>query len=284
MTAILDIGSNSVRLMLWADGKTFFKKIRTTRLGEGVQSGYLSEVAMERTIGAISSLCAEARGYGAKIYAFATAAVRSSKNGGEFCARVKAQCGLDVDVVSGEEEAALGLMGALSPKRSGGIIDVGGASTEVCYKRAGEILSRVSLPVGCVKLYDRCLDRREELASAIDEVLNQLDGVAPCGETFAVGGTASTLASVKLGLSAYDGAALQDLPLPIDWMRETAERLLSLTAEERASVPGMDKSRADIIAGGAFLLVKVMEKLHLSQIKFSDRDNLEGYLHARGLG
>lgn len=285
MIAVLDIGSNSVRLMLWADGKSLFKKVSTTRLGEGLaSSGHLSEAAMERTIGAVKAFCTQARAYDATIYAFATAAVRSSQNGEELCDRIKGECGVSVDVVSGEEEAILGLTGAVPPGEDGGIVDIGGASTEICCRKAGEILFRTSLPVGCVKLFDRFGDRRDALEEAIGRAIGPLTGVLPSGTAYAVGGTASTLASVKLGLSAYDAVDLQDLPLGIEWMRETADRLLSCTKEERMQIPGMDRARADIIAGGALLLHKIMEKLQLSEVRFSDRDNLEGYLHARGLG
>ena len=76
---------------------------------------------------------------------------------------------------------------------------------------------------------------------------------------------------------------MQDCPLGIGWMRERAQQFLSATREERENVVGMDKSRADIIAGGTLLLCKIMEKLHLPQVFFSDRDNLEGYLALREL-
>ena len=111
--AVIDIGSNSVRLMLWADG-ALYKKVETTRLSEGLsESGVLSEAAMKRSERAVAAFCEEGRRAGAQPVAFATAAVRSASNGGEFCARVRALCGLDIDVVAGEDEAQMGLLGAL---------------------------------------------------------------------------------------------------------------------------------------------------------------------------
>src|SRR5699024_9599679 len=125
--AVIDIGSNSVRLLLWADGRSIYKKIETTRLGGGLsQTGRQSEAAIRRTADAVAAFAREAAREGAeKTAAFATAAVRSAENGRDFVRFVRAECGVDVDVISGEREAALGLAGALGG-RDGGIVDVGG--------------------------------------------------------------------------------------------------------------------------------------------------------------
>ena len=82
-TAVIDIGSNSVRLMLWADGKVLYKTLKTTRLGEGTAfSPCLKEDAIERTASAVAEFCMQARKDGAKnIFAYATEAVRSAENG-----------------------------------------------------------------------------------------------------------------------------------------------------------------------------------------------------------
>lgn len=268
--------------MLWADGKSLYKKIFTTRLGEGLAiSQSLREEAIGRTAEAVAACAKEGRERGASVYAFATAAVRVSVNGAYFCERVKALCGLDVDVVSGEEEALLGLSGALGGE-DGGIVDLGGASTEVCFRKEGKIVFSVSLPVGAVRLRDSCGEDRGRLFSEIQRTVSPL-GKLPCGKVYALGGTASTLASVMLGLEAYDGRKIQDFPMPQNELSALADKLLSMTAEERKLIKGMDERRADIVAGGALLLVGIMKKLSLSEVYASDRDNLEGYCNLRGL-
>ena len=138
--AIIDIGSNSVRLMLWADGKTLFKKLKSTRLGEGLSfAPRLLPEACERTAQAVAEFVKDARLDGAeRVYAFATAAVRCAENGAVFTNMVMDTCGLEVDVLSGEREAQMGLCGALG-NSDGGIIDVGGASTEVTLRVNGKI-------------------------------------------------------------------------------------------------------------------------------------------------
>ncbi len=280
--AVVDIGSNSVRLMVWADGKTLYKRVKTTRLGEGLAlSPHLREGAMERTAQAVAEFCAEGRALGAECRAFATAAVRTAMNGGDFCARVKALCGVAADVVSGDEEALLGLSGALG-ERDGGIVDIGGASTEVCVRRGGELSFRVSLPVGAVRLFDLCGEDRALLSGEIFPLVSGLPSLK--GEKiYAVGGTASTLASVLLGLEEYDASRLQDFRMGAKEVSALAERLLPLSLEERKKIGGMDPARADIIAGGALLLAAIMQKTELSEVFFSDRDNLEGYLYRKVL-
>ncbi len=282
MIAIIDIGSNSVRLMLWADGKTLYKKVQTTRLGAGIASGMLSEEGMERTLAAVTRFCREGEEAGARVYAFATAAVRSAKNGREFCGRILHDCGLEVEIVSGGEEALLGLYGALG-EGDGGIIDIGGASTEICFRKGGTVGFSVSLPVGAVRLRDACGEDRENLLSAIGEVLSPLLPPPAPERMYVIGGTGSTLASVLLGLERYDAQRIQDFPMSLPQLSALADRLLSLTAEERREIAGMDKKRVDIIAGGALLLVGIMKKLSLGEVCASDRDNLEGYLYLRGL-
>lgn len=280
--AIIDIGSNSVRLMLWADGKTLYKKLITTRLGAGIASEpVLREDAMARTVAAVCAFCREAEEMNASIYAFATAAVRSAKNGADFCERVFRACGVKIEVVSGEDEAQLGLAGALG-SGDGGIIDIGGASTEVCYRKNGETVFSVSLPIGAVKLFDLCSDNADKLRTVIAEAVAPLKGVKPVGVTYAIGGTASTIAALYAGMAEYDGTALHGLRLTREYLGDTSKKLLALTAEERKRIPEI-APRADIIAGGTLLLYEITKVLNLSEVRFSDHDNLEGYMALRGL-
>ncbi len=280
--AIIDIGSNSVRLMLWADGKTLYKKVRTTRLGEGLGiHGSLSEEVIRRTAEAVCEFASEGKEHGAEVMAFATAAVRSAENGTTFCSVVKDLCGIEVDVVSGQSEARLAVLGALGEK-DGGIIDIGGASTEICLIDGGKAIFSRSFDIGAVRLYDSCGENLNKLNILIFETLQDL----PCasGKTvYAVGGTASTLACIHSGLMEYDANVLQDTVLTRNCVREIADRLFSLSVAERMRVKGMDPNRADILPAAALLLFKIMETMDLREVRFSDRDNLEGYLALKGL-
>ena len=179
--AVIDIGSNSVRLMMWADGKTLYKRVCTTRLGAGIaERPVLREDAIVRTAEAVAAFARTAEEEGAEqTAAFATAAVRSAENGGLFCKRVKELCGLIVDVVPGEEEAQLGLAGVLG-NGDGGMIDVGGASTEYCCRKGRKTLVSLSMNVGAVRLFD-AFGLEEYDASRVQDLritAEEMDGMA----------------------------------------------------------------------------------------------------------
>ena len=279
--AVIDIGSNSVRLLLWADGRSIYKKIETTRLGGGLsQTGRLSEAAIRRTADAVAAFAREAAREGAeKTAAFATAAVRSAENGRDFVRFVRAECGVDVDVISGEKEAALGLAGALGG-RDGGIVDVGGASTEITVAAGGKIVCAVSADIGAVRLKDLCGEDRAALARVIAEKTAAFGRVPPTAELYAIGGTATSLAALEKEVEPYDPAQIDGTVLPAECVQAWADKLLSLSQEERLRLRGMDPRRADILGGGVLLLRAAMAAAGAEKIVVSERDNMEGYLYA----
>lgn len=280
--AAIDIGSNSVRLMMWADGKTLYKRINTTRLGEGlVSTGVMSPAAMQRTAAAVRDFAAAAAEEGAaKVYAFATAAVRRAANREEFLGEVRRVAGIEVDVISGEEEAEIGILGALG-NSDGGMIDVGGASTEIIVRRGGKSVYAHSADVGAVRLYDACGRDYDKLNGFITAALAEYGEVPACGAMCAIGGTATTMAAVALALEKYDPAVIDGTRIGVAQAGEMAKKLLSMPVDEVMKMRGMDPRRADIIGGGSLLMYRIMRMLGLSEITVSERDNLEGYVALR---
>lgn len=280
--AAIDIGSNSVRLMMWADGKTLYKRINTTRLGEGlVSTGVMSPAAMQRTAAAVRDFAAAAAEDGAaKVYAFATAAVRRAANREEFLGEVRRVAGIEVDVISGEEEAEIGILGALG-NSDGGMIDVGGASTEIIVRRGGKSVYAHSADVGAVRLYDACGRDYDKLNGFIAAALVEYGEVPVCGAMYAIGGTATTMAAVALALEKYDPAVIDGTRIGVAQAGEMAQKLLSMPVDEVMKMRGMDPRRADIIGGGSLLMYRIMRMLGLSEITVSERDNLEGYVALR---
>lgn len=274
----IDIGSNSVRLLMWADGKTLYKKMTTTRLGEGLDaSGSLLPQAISRTAEAVAAFAEEGRGENAdRICAFGTAAVRSAKNSREFFAAVKELCGIDVDVVSGEREARLGLSGALGMS-DGGIVDVGGASTEVTVRQGGKVVFSHSYDIGTVRIFDgagRDIDRiRRFIADRLSLGGVNFGGVKFC----AIGGTASRLGAIKKGLKEYKSSIIDGTQLTAGEVEGYAEALTSMPVEEIARTTICGKS-AEVVGGGAALLAAVMKGLGIGEITVSESDNLEGYV------
>ncbi len=276
----IDIGSNSVRLAVCDGGNTLYKRIITTRLGANLAAtGELCAQSVENTVTALCKFKAEAQSCGCeKIYVFATEAVRSAKNRDGFLSRVKAECGLDIEVLNGEEEALCGVLGALGGG-DGGIIDVGGASTEVTVRKSGKTVYSKSVKMGAVRLYDVAGRNEEELNRAIDKLLDGYGEFSARGvNMYAIGGTATTLASVKHGLKVYDPKITHGTRFTAEEVRRAAHRFLSLTVDEVRAVDGMDIRRADVIGGGALALARVMEKLEIAEITVSENDNLEGFL------
>lgn len=282
--AVIDIGSNSVRLMMWADGKTLYKRLITTRLGEGLSSSpYLKEEAMERSAEAIAVFKEQALAEGAdKVYAFATAAVRSALNGKAFCDKVFARCAIEVDVVGGNDEAALGLTGALG-QGDGGIIDVGGASTEVTVRVGGSITYSRSVNIGTVRILDtagRDLPLIKRVVEAKLTEYGQHDFSAV--NMYGVGGTASRLGAIKNGITQYSPDVINGTVLYKEEIFAYAERLVSMPVEEIKRTT-ICRSSADLIGGAAYLLASVMDKFNIERITVSESDNQEGYLYTRVL-
>ena len=276
---VIDIGSNSVRLMLWADGKTLYKKLQTTRLGDGLSfSTKLKEEAIKRTVCAVADFKRQAEEDGADaVYAYATAAVRSSENGGDFVSAVFNNCGIVVDVLSGEQEAAVSLAGALGGG-DGGISDVGGASTEVTVRSGGKVVYSHSANVGTVRILDaagRNLEKIKEFVSG--KIKEYGEEKFSAVKFYAVGGTASRLGAVKHGLTVYQPQIINGTILSASEIHGFAKKLTTLPVEEIKRTTICQNS-ADLIGGGAELLAMVMDKFGIESITVSESDNLEGYL------
>ncbi len=275
---IIDVGSNSVRLLL-TDGIFFEKNIITTRLGEGLtKTKALTVESMMRTVNAIKTLSELAKTKGANnVFVFATAAVRESTNGDTFTQLVKDATGITVDVVSGENEAELGIKGALNGE-VGGIIDVGGASTEVAYFDGEKTVYKKSLPMGAVKVYTEFNRDKAKIKKFASEAIKNY-GETINGNYKAIGGTATTIASIDLNLKVYDPNLVDGHFISIDNLEKIVDKLFSLTPSEIIENYAIQPQRADIIAGGASILYAVCKHLNLNGITASEKDNLEGYLY-----
>ena len=282
--AVIDVGSNSVRLMFVADEKVLYKRLQTTRLGEGVAKyPRLNAAAIERTAQAVAGFFAQAKTDGAEeVFAFATAAVRSAENGREFVERVRALCPLSVEIISGTEEAEIGILGALG-QADGGVIDVGGASTEIVVKERGAFVFKKSVDVGVVRLKDKCGREKDALIQEAKAAAKEFSRLPKISTLYAIGGTATTIAAQLLGLQEYDSAKVTGAQVSARQMQEFADKLLQMSLEEIAALPCMPKGRADVLTGGVVLLTTLMKELGIQTLIASDRDNLEGYAVKRGL-
>ncbi len=279
---VIDVGSNSVRLMLSEDGKTLLKTVKTTGLAHGMVDDVLTEEAMERTALAVSFFCKKAKTEHVvdKLYVFATAAVRKAKNRQVFVDKVNAYSGIVVEIISGEEEAKLGYLGALNGK-DGGIIDVGGASTEIVIIENGKEIYSKSVYIGGVSVTDKCGQDEKSAEKYILEKSKAFDKI-PTSKFYSIGGTATSIASMLLTLNVYDPKKVNGFIITLSMLENLTQKLYCTSIDDRRKIIGLQPERAEIIANGAKILLEVMKIIGVDKIIVSESDNLEGYLINKG--
>ncbi len=302
--AAVDVGSNSVRLLVLADdGSRILRSIITTRLAQGVdRTGQLADDAIVRTVDAIRELHRlwEANGVttdALHVRIAATSAVRDAQDRDRFLDAVRLAVGIDVDVISGTEEAALGFSGATGAVPTEDpclVIDVGGGSTEMVIGRAGNVLASVSTQIGCVRLTERELHHDpatvDELAAAaatVDAVISEgldaltqqlaahdltLDAVRT---VVAVAGTATTLAALELGLDVYEESRIHGTVVDLGALEALADRLASMDVTTRAALGPVQPGRAEVLHGGAIVLARTLRLLERPEVTVSESDSLD---------
>ena len=267
--AAVDLGTNSTRLLV-ADVEDdrvdeVVRRTIVTRLGEGVdRRRRLLPVPVARVRNALTDFRRELESLGAeRTLAVATSAVRDAENGEAFLGEVEWSYGFATRLLSGDDEAALTLRGVGALDEETLVLDVGGGSTEL-IKRT----SRTSLDIGSVRLTERHLHgdppSAAELADAAAAVRELLPGIA-AREAIGVAGTVGQLALLA-GSEHLAREAIDDL----------LQRLAGMTAAQRRTVPGLDPGRADVIVGGAIVVLEVLRRYDLDALHFSVRDLLDG--------
>lgn len=316
VVGVLDLGSNSVRLMLARvrpDGSTtILNQVKhRIRLGAGAFiHNRLREDAMDRAMGVLRDLADMCALYGERdVVAIATAAVRDSDNGAEFLRRVRERTGLDFTAIPGREEArliCLGVSGGLEPmQRPRLFIDIGGGSTELAVADSRAFHHLESLRVGCVRLTNQFFPnddgpvstaRYAALQQAVRrEGLRAFQRLAAfdMAEAVASSGTAQNLAEIAAALDRTD-ASRPDLRvgpsrqiLPYAALRRVARELCARDLAGRRAMPGINPDRADVIVAGAAILQTIMEEQDLDSVRISGRGLQHGiladYLLRRGL-
>ena len=275
---VIDVGSNSVRLMMSDGVKSLYKQVCTTRLAEGMNAdNMLNEKAVERTVSAVSFFVDKAKEENAdKIFIFATAAVRKAVNSYIFTDLVYNSCGIKVDVISGQKEALTGMIGALS-YQDGAIIDVGGASTEISVVKGGNVLYSKSIDIGSVVLFNQCGQDYDKAKAFVASKILEFRGVPNCNFV-GIGGTATSVASMLQELEPYDPEKVDGYFVGIENLSILLEKLYGMSVEERKKLKGLQPERAKVIAGGVLILHSVLSLLKKDGYTASERDNLEGYL------
>lgn len=279
---VVDIGTNSMRLLI-TDGSGLARRwVEITGLGHGVDAtGVLSEDAMERTIHVLenfSGLMSEAGVV--RRAAIATSATRDAANGEQFLDWAEIALGVRPELVTGEREGSLAYTGATDALEVQGevvVCDIGGGSTELITRRV-----ITSVDIGSVRLTDRLLTDRPPSAGQVDAAFDHAGGLlggidlGSAESMIGVAGTWTSLGAISNGLAGEEPGQVHGMKLGAGRLDEVFDHLLGLTVEETALLPGLDPRRAPVILAGALIAVVVARSAGFDQMVISERDTLDG--------
>jgi exopolyphosphatase/guanosine-5'-triphosphate,3'-diphosphate pyrophosphatase len=296
--ATIDVGTNSVLLLVadrTNDGhfRAVAERAEITRLGKNVdQTGQLASESIAATAEVVRRYVEQARGLGSRsIVCVATSAARDANNGEAFFSRVRQECGIDVEVLSGDAEAQMSYLAAtrdLGAARPLVVLDIGGGSTELVYGEAGEVRFRRSFDIGSVRLTERLirtdppsLVEQASCREAIDTAFSDLPAPQPGATLCGIAGTVTTVCAVARAVSPYDASLIHGQVLRLDEVRATLDLFFTLPLARRRALPGMQEKRADVIPVGTLILERAMARLAADRVTVSDRGVRWGLLYER---
>ncbi len=291
------------------------RRMEIVRLGEGVDAtGLLAPQALQRTFTVLAeyaTLIADAKA--GPVRMVATSATRDAANAAEFTRGVREILGIEPEVLTGDQEALLSFIGATAELTAGPapgeqpgsqplsgpepdlappflVVDIGGGSTEFVLGPADQLpsgqLARRSVDIGCVRLTERHLRHDPplpgEIRAAVADIDAALDAVAEhvplsvARTLVGVAGSVTTVTGIALNLPAYDPQRIHHARIPARRVAEVTAELLGMTRAHRAAIAVMHPGRADVIAAGALVLNRVMERVGLAQVVASEHDILDG--------
>jgi exopolyphosphatase/guanosine-5'-triphosphate,3'-diphosphate pyrophosphatase len=307
--AALDLGTNNCRLLIARRRGDGFHVIdafsRIVRLGEGLAAtGLLSEAAMARTVAALRICAGKVNRSGAgRARYVATEACRRAGNCAEFLERVHRETGIQIEIISSDEEARLVVTGCaplLDPAIPYALVfDIGGGSTELVFLSIGSapqepprIEGFISVPEGVVTLADRygghtvtpdiytAMVEEMSVALAPFEARNGIAARLARGEVQLLGssGTVTTLAGVHLDLPRYDRTRVDGIKLAFCDIESASRRLAGFSWEERAAQPCIGEERADLVLAGCAILEAICRLWPAGRLVVADRGVREGIL------
>jgi exopolyphosphatase / guanosine-5'-triphosphate,3'-diphosphate pyrophosphatase len=296
--AVIDVGTNSVKLLVGevegACVRPLYETSQQTRLGQGFYPNHiLQPQAIACTVQVIGELAQAARSRGADpVFLVATSAVRDAVNQEELLAAVRRALGLEIRIISGDQEAAWAFDGIATDPRFAGhgllVLDVGGGSSQCILGHPMAIHFRHSFRMGSVRLFETVkpsdpptADERRRCDELLSDFLRQrfLPRIAsvvqqhPLSQMMLVGtgGTCSILAAIQEGITEFDRDRLEAARLQRAQIEQRCHQLWSMTLEQRRHVPGIPHNRADIILTGAAIYLAMMRELGFEELRVSTR-------------
>ncbi|MBD2870511.1 Ppx/GppA family phosphatase [Paenibacillus arenilitoris] len=295
---IIDIGSNSVRLVVYERTASGAHRVadsskRPARLSERIdEDGRLGDSAVDELIDTLRHfvlICDH--NHTGQVRAVATAAIRNAANRPAILTRIKNETGLSIELLSGKEEAAYGFLGMINSLqiRDGFLIDIGGGSTELSLFRDRELVRSVSFPFGCVSLNKR-FGAKGMLS---DEALKALEalvtgaireepwiGEAPGLPLVGVGGTVRALGKMHQAASKYPFPQTHNYPVTGESADALFEQMRSLPLDKRRKLPGLSKDRADVVVPGVAILRALFRATKATHYRICGAGLRDGLFHA----
>lgn len=290
--AAIDCGTNSTRLLVSRDGEHLHRRAVVTRLGRGVDDqGRLGAEGIERTLAVLQEYAEDMKRFEvAGVRAFATSAVRDASNAEDFLGPAKSILGVETEILSGDDEAALGFRGAIASLADTTeltlVVDIGGGSTEFALGRR-DCEGMISLDMGSVRFTERYIShdppQPEELSntvlmakSYVEDVLLAIPEAVNATRFVGLSGTVTTVAAVEMGMDPYDTDKMHLFELSHEAAEDVFRTLATESLVDRVHNPGLQAGRADVIVAGAAILVAIMRVMKFDTCLVSERDLLDG--------
>lgn len=278
--SVIDIGTNTCLLLIATLKENKLTKLfeaqEIPRLGKDLyETGNISEEAFQKTLSIFNKYITHSKDFNAeKIFAFGTSALRDANNSAEFIEYLESGCGVKIKVLAGEDEAKYSYEGAifdLNNNKEYAVLDIGGGSTEICYRDDGIIISD-SIDIGSVRIYEEFFKGNFDnliIEKAGEYIKNKIRTLKykTGGRSFVgVAGTITTLSALKNHLKEFDEHIIHKDILTLPEIGKVFENLISMSEEERLDLAGYMKGRSDIIISGILILMKLMEQLDVQEI------------------
>ena len=278
MDAVIDIGSNSVRLCFMKNNGVNPKSVSTTFLSENLAiTGFLSDEAIERTANAIIDYVNTAKNEKAnRIFIFGTEAMRSGKNSQVLKDIIKEKTGIDIDVISGNDEATYGFVGANPNKEQVCVIDIGGASIELVQGK-DKIEDECSLPIGIMRVKDLCGNDRQGIHEYYKAQIQKFPLFTY--KAIGIGGTATSLSAMVKKMQVYSAINNHGSVITLSQLEELEDQIFACkdSSEIAHSFPSIGEKRARVIGVGCIALIEILKYLKKDEFTVSESDNIEGY-------
>lgn len=287
LVGVIDIGSNSVRLVVYSKLErvplALFNEKHHCGLGSGIQqTGVLSKAAKDAARATLTrfSLLAQKMELH-QLYAVATAAMRDAKDGEAFTQELSELSGIPIRIISGEEEARLAAQGILASiyKPEGFAGDLGGGSLELVRVNQRDVSGATSIPLGALRLLDAFGDNIEQMREYVRKSIHKVSWLAGEHKHFyAIGGGFRSIAGVHMQKTNYPLRIMHGYTIQTDDLQAFCQWLMSLNIKEREQMEGLSSRRSDIFVPSIVIMQEILRAGHVEKVTFSASGIREGLL------